>query len=95
MTNRFMPSPGAPALELRKICDQLTRSVAVIGRHGIADFGAIDAASAGFLLALVNWEIAHDVRRWPWVLGAYGDVLSAWREAARCVVVDGDEWKYA
>ena len=90
---RCAPAPGSSALELRQICDQLTRSTATIARHGITNFDAIDAAGAAFLLALVNWEIAHDVRRWPWVLGAYGDVLSAWREAAQCAVVDGEEWK--
>jgi len=91
MTNRLTPSPGAQA---RQLCDELTRAVAVIERHGITNYDGVDAAGAAFLLALVNWEIAHDVRRWPWVLGAYGDVLSAWREASRCAVEDGEEWKH-
>ena len=91
--NRLTPAPGAQALEVRTICGELNANVATVARRGIGDFSAIDAAGAGFLLALVNWEITHDVRKWPWVLSAYGDVLSAWREAARCAVVDGEEWK--
>ena len=73
MYNRT-PAPGAQALEVRQICDQLTRSVAVIGRQGIADFGAIDAAGAGFLLSIIEWETASEgskPARWPHVLGEF------------------------
>ena len=92
------PAPGAQALEVRTICGELTRSVAVIGRQGIADFGAIDAAGSGFLLSIIEWEIADESAkpaRWAYCLSAFNSVCSAWREASRCAVADGDEWMLA
>ena len=80
--SRFVPAPGAEALEVRRICSELDRAVAVIAPRGISDYNAVDAASAVFLLALVEWERAADARLWPWVLGAYNNVVSAVREAA-------------
>ena len=94
--DRLTPAPGAKALELRQLCDRLTRSVATIARHGIQDFTAIDAASADFLLAIVRWEIATESAKpalWCYVLSAFNDVRRTWREASRCAVVDGEEWK--
>ena len=94
MHNRT-PAPGAEALQVRTLCDELTRSTATIGRRGVGDFDAIDAAGSAFLLSIVDWEIAHDVRLWPWVLSAYQDVLDAVREAATDYAREdaGEGWK--
>ena len=96
--NRSMPAPGAQALEVRQICGELTRSVAVIGRQGIADFGAIDAAGSAFLLSIIEWEIATESAkpaRWAYCLSAFNSVCSAWREAASLYAMerDGENWK--
>ena len=93
--NRLTPAPGARALQVRQICDDLDKAVATIARRGISDFAAIDTAGADFLLALVRWEITHDARLWPWVLGAYQDVLNAVREAALNYACEdaGEGWK--
>ena len=93
--SRLTPLPGAHALEARRICQELESAVATIARRGISDFAAIDTAGADFLLALVRWEITHDARLWPWVLGAYQDVLNAVREAALNYACEdaGEGWK--
>ena len=95
MKNGVAPTPGAAALELRTLCADLTRAVATIASRGITNFDAIDAAAAEFLLSIVRWEMAHDIRKWPWVLGAYQDVLDAVREAAFDYARedDGEAWK--
>ena len=93
--DRLTPAPGAQALESRQICEELTRATGTIGRRGVGDFDAIDAAGAEFLLALVNWERDADARLWPYVLSAYGDVLGAVGEAAQRSVLerDGEGWR--
>ena len=90
-----LPAPGPHALEARRICQELDRAVATIARRGISDYAAVDAAGAEFLLSIVRWEIAHDVRLWPWVLSAYQDVLNAVREAATDYAREdaGEGWK--
>ena len=95
MKNRFAPAPGATALEVRTICEELTRAAGTIGRRGVGDFDAIDVAGSEFLLALVNWETTTDARLWPWVLSAYQDVLDAVREAALNYAREdqGEAWK--
>ena len=93
---RFAPAPGSSALELRQICDQLTRSTATIARHGIRDFSAIDAAGADFLPSIIQWEITDESgkpARWACVLGGSNNVRTGWRQASSCAVVDGDEGK--
>ena len=93
--SRFTPQPGAPALEVRTICEELTRATDTIARRGVGDFDAIDVAGSEFLLALVNWETTADARLWPWVLSAYQDVLDAVREAALNYAREdqGEAWK--
>ena len=100
MKNRFTPAPGAQALQVRKLCDELTRAVAVLARRGIADFDAIDAAGAAFLLVLVEWETAEENVKdlfWCYVLSAFNAVTHAWRMAAteHAAERDGEGWKTA
>ena len=82
--NRLTPRPGAAALQVRQTCDKLTRNVATInGCVGITDWSAVDSAGADFLRTIARWETHPDDLRWTDVLGAYNDVVSATREAAR------------
>ena len=96
--SRFVPAPGAEALEVRTICEELTARAAVIGRYGISDYSAIDAAGSAFLLSIIEWEIADERSRpWRWVhvLAACNDVMDAWRHAAQACAAkrDGEGWK--
>ena len=98
--SRLTPLPGAEALEVRRICDELAHSVAVIGRYGISDYSAIDDAGSAFLLAIIEWEIADERSRpWRWVhvLAACNDVMDAWRHAAQVCAAERDgeaeSWK--
>ena len=96
--SRFTPAPGAEALEVRRICDELSRAMTVIASNGITDFAAADRAGAGFLLALIRWEIAEEsckAHRWAYVLSGFNSVTSAWRQAAEEYAMerDGEGWK--
>ena len=88
-----LPTPGATALQVRKICRELDEAVAVLGCRGIADYAAIDVAGSEFLLSIVSWEIAEESSkpfRWVHILAAYNDVLGAVREAAQRRVLERD-----
>ena len=91
------PSPGAPALELRTLCDELTRAVATIASRGIADWTRIDCAAVEFILVLGAWEIDPTGLKWVHVLSEYGNVVCMARmaalEYAREQAEDGEGWK--
>ena len=91
------PSPGAPALEARLLCDELTRNVACITRRGIADWSPVDSAVVHFLRTLVEWETNPDGFRWTCVLCEFANAESAARQGAYeySAERDGEGWKNA
>jgi hypothetical protein len=89
------PSPGTQALEARQLTDELAKNVAFVAPQGITDFTRVDAAAVEFALALVNWETNPTGLRWVHVLGGYGAVVAAYRQAAyeHAMERDGEGWR--
>lgn len=68
--DRFMPLPGAPALEARRICDELNTKLALVAPHGIQDWAflthrqAIDGHEARrIIVSALDWDTRLRLKR--------------------------------